>query len=214
MQIFRGEVLAWLGVLGLAGLLLPGGGSLAPPGASGEAPEVGLRVPARASPALAPFGRAAPRGPGGTWEQPGPDLPPLPAPARRVRYRKPVPGGVVRPFSLPAHRWLPGHRGVDLAAAAGSPVHAAGDGTVAFAGVVAGKPVVSLDHADGIRTTYEPVVASVQAGQAVRRGQVIGILQPGHLPDGDALHWGARRGRDRYLDPLTLLRELIVLKPP
>lgn len=118
-------------------------------------------------------------------------------------------------FDPPAAVWSAGHRGVDLALVAGSPVLAAGDGTVIFAGVVAGRPVVSIDHADGIRTTYEPVEPSVAAGDAVRRGQAIGVLVAGHRSDGaDALHWGARTGAKSYIDPLRLLRPAVIrLKP-
>lgn len=99
---------------------------------------------------------------------------------------------------------------------------AAGAGTVVFAGPVAGRMVVSIDHAGGLRTTYEPVSPLVGAGDTVTAGQQIGTLEPGHgrsgAPDdegatlpGDGgcgatvcLHWGVRRGMD-YLDPLRLL---------
>lgn len=125
---------------------------------------------------------------------------------------------VVNGFEPPAQRWLPGHRGVDLAGSTGAPVLAAGGGTVHFAGTVAGRPVVSIRHADGLLTTYEPVVASVRRGQPVRRGAVIGSLQAGHAGcGGTCLHWGARRGSGRdavYLDPLALLGGVrVVLKP-
>lgn len=136
---------------------------------------------------------------------------------RRTRYVWPTggPAAVVEGFDPPAVTWGRGHRGVDLALAAGSPVRAAGAGTVAFAGVVAGRPVVSVEHAGGIRTTYEPVEPSVQAGQAVAPGQVVGTLLPGHRSDGvDALHWGARTGKKSYIDPLRLLRPPVIrLKP-
>lgn len=138
-------------------------------------------------------------------------------PAPRGRYGWPTggPTDVLEGFDPPAAVWSAGHRGVDLALAAGSPVLAAGDGTVIFAGVVAGRPVVSIDHADGIRTTYEPVEPSVAAGDAVRRGQAIGVLVAGHRSDGaDALHWGARTGAKSYIDPLRLLRPVVIrLKP-
>jgi murein DD-endopeptidase MepM/ murein hydrolase activator NlpD len=77
---------------------------------------------------------------------------------------------------------------------------------VVFAGMVAGRPVVSIDHADGLRTTYEPVDPSVAAGQAVARGSPIGTLQIGHpgFPVQACLHWGLRRG-ETYLDPMILL---------
>ena len=137
--------------------------------------------------------------------------------ARRHQWPTGGPVTVLERFSPPAQRWLAGHRGVDLALAAGSPVMASYEGVVAFSGVVATKPVVSIEHSypPGLRTTYEPVVGIVKAGQSVRAGQVIGVLQAGHRSDGrDALHWGARFGRDRYIDPLSLLRRpRIVLKP-
>ncbi len=114
---------------------------------------------------------------------------------------------VTRPFDPLPHPFAAGHRGVDLQGAPGSPVLAAGDGVVVFAGMVAGRPVVSVDHPGGLRTTYEPVEASVGAGTAVARGSPVGRLVPGHAgcPAAACLHWGLRRG-ETYLDPLTLLR--------
>ena len=114
--------------------------------------------------------------------------------------------GLARPFEPPEHPYGPGHRGVDLRGSPGQPVLAAGDGTVAFAGMVAGRPVVSVDHPNGLRTTYEPVAAVVSAGELVRRGEVLGTLLAGHdgCPAAACLHWGVRRG-DEYLDPLRLL---------
>ena len=78
---------------------------------------------------------------------------------------------------------------------------AAGPGRVVFAGPVAGRGVVSVSHGD-LRTTYEPVVP---VGDVVQGGEVVGVLAPGHLPCGECLHWGLRRG-EHYLDPLRLLR--------
>jgi murein DD-endopeptidase MepM/ murein hydrolase activator NlpD len=136
----------------------------------------------------------------------GPVDPPAPTAALWVA---PVLGelGVTRAFEAPANPFGAGHRGVDLAGAPSSPVLAAGDGVVAFAGMVAARPVVSIDHADGLRTTYEPVDPSVAAGQAVARGSPIGVLAAGHpgCPAAACLHWGLRHG-ETYLDPMTLLR--------
>ena len=121
-------------------------------------------------------------------------------------WSRPVDGAVTRPFDPPPDRFGAGHRGADLAGAPGSPVRAAGDGVVVFAGMVAGRPVVSVDHAGGLRTTYEPVDTSVGAGQPVARGAVLGTLAAGHAgcPVAACLHWGLRRG-EVYLDPLSLL---------
>ena len=53
-------------------------------------------------------------------------------------------------------------------------------GVVVFAGPLAGRGVVSIEHAGGLRTTYEPVTASVTAGASVAAGQPIGTLEAGH----------------------------------
>lgn len=136
--------------------------------------------------------------------------------ASRVEYVWPTvqPGTVLQEFALPAEKWAAGHRGVDLGLAVGAPVHVAADGIVAFAGVVAGRGVVSVDHADGIRTTYEPVTAGVGRGQRVPAGHVLGLLeaQGHHCAPESCLHWGARRGRDDYVDPLSLLTEDVVIR--
>jgi len=130
-------------------------------------------------------------------------LSPLPAPS----YAWPVsPPRVVRPFDPPPRPWLAGHRGVDLAAAPAAEVRAAGAGTVVFVGAVAGRGVVSIAHPGGLRTTYEPVTATVAVGAQVARGDPIGVLDVGHpgCPVTACLHWGLRRD-DAYLDPLALL---------
>ncbi|MDY6082980.1 MAG: M23 family metallopeptidase [Actinomycetaceae bacterium] len=112
---------------------------------------------------------------------------------------------VIRGFSVGEHNWLPGHRGVDLDLNAGQPVFAARAGTVLYAGILVDRHVVSIEHDDGIRTTYEPVNPSLSVGEHVHAGQQIGTLEPGHCLLGDCLHFGAKRGKDDYLNPLFLL---------
>ena len=127
-----------------------------------------------------------------------------------VVYRLPLaaPVRVLRPFRPPATPYGPGHLGVDLGATDGEPVRAAADGTVSFAGSVAGRGVVVLRHADGIRTEYEPVRPLVAAGGEVRAGQVVGRVAGRHPGcPGRCLQWGARRG-STYLDPFLLLQVL------
>ncbi|GAA4530935.1 hypothetical protein GCM10023192_20280 [Amycolatopsis samaneae] len=127
----------------------------------------------------------------------------------------PVPK-VTRYFDAPETPFGPGHRGVDLGAEPGQQVLAAAEGVVVFAGVLAGRGVVSVDHDGGLRTTYEPVTPAVPAGAQVYRGQPLGAVVPGHPGCAVAacLHWGVRRGPE-YLDPLTLTGERgeIRLKP-
>lgn len=126
--------------------------------------------------------------------RPGWSWPLAPAPAVAARFEAP-PG----PYAA-------GHRGVDLRAAVGQQVRAPGPGVVVFAGPVAGRGVLSIQHAGGLRTTYEPVFALVAAGQVVEPGEPVATVTagPGHCLPGTCLHWGARRG-ETYLDPLLLV---------
>lgn len=126
---------------------------------------------------------------------------------------------VVRGFDPPAQDWQRGHRGVDLAAAPDQAVHAAADGVVVFAGVLAGRPLVSVAHPGGLRTSYEPVTPSVRRGQNVSAGTQLGAVVRGHpgCATSACLHWGAMWGpasRADYVDPLGLLATTpIRLKP-
>jgi murein DD-endopeptidase MepM/ murein hydrolase activator NlpD len=125
------------------------------------------------------------------------------------RYRWPLDGTptVLRRFDPPPKPWLAGHRGVDLAAAPGAHVLAPAAGIVVYVGTLAGRGVVSVGHANGLRTTYEPVEAGpeLSPGDPVVPGEQLGTVTAGHpgCPTG-CLHWGLRRG-DTYLDPLALL---------
>lgn len=133
-------------------------------------------------------------------------------PAWALTLATPLDSPVVRGFDPPSVAWGSGHRGVDLAATPGEPVHAAASGRVTFAGLVAGKPVIVISHGD-LRTTYEPVTATVSVGTSVAAGDVIGSVQAGHAcPGGWCLHWGLKRG-DTYLDPLGLAGDEVRLLP-
>lgn len=112
---------------------------------------------------------------------------------------------VVTDFDPPSAVWGAGHRGVDLLGAPDQPVLAAMAGRVSFAGTIAGRGVVVIEHGS-VRTTYEPVLAQVRTGEQVPAGGVIGRLQTGrsHCVPRTCLHWGLLEGRE-YLDPLSLL---------
>lgn len=145
--------------------------------------------------------------------------PPAHAAGQRLSWPLRPRPAVVRAFDAPRPNWTPGHRGVDLAGVDGQPVYAAAAATVVFAGLVAGRPVVSLGHPGGLRTSYEPVRAAVRPGQRVDAATPLGTLVSGH-PGCTApacLHWGAMWGpasRADYVDPLGLLASTpIRLKP-
>ncbi len=112
---------------------------------------------------------------------------------------------VVRAFDPPDSPYGAGHRGVDLLGAVGQPVLAALPGTVSFAGLLAGRGVVVVDHGT-TRTTYEPVAATVAVGAVVAAGGPLGSLglAGSHCFPRACLHWGWIEGRT-YLDPLRLV---------
>ena len=114
---------------------------------------------------------------------------------------------MVRSFDAPASEYEAGHRGVDFGVAAGTPVRAANDGVVSFAGSVAGTLHVTVSHDGGLRTSYSFLSSvAVRAGQTVARGDVVGSTGGvGNDHDGTVLHLGLRIG-DRYVDPMVLFR--------
>lgn len=127
-------------------------------------------------------------------------------------YGWPVSGPVIRPFEPPESPFGSGHRGIDIAVSQGTQVRAAQDGEVAFAGIVAGARYVSIDHADGVRTTYSWLgEVGVRLGSTVTRGQVIGGTGSGHPGiEPPHLHFGARFAGS-YIDPMLLLERMSVV---
>jgi murein DD-endopeptidase MepM/ murein hydrolase activator NlpD len=91
-------------------------------------------------------------------------------------------------------------------------------GRVSFAGVVAGRGVVAVELTGTgdppLRTTYEPVSASVGKGDEVEAGEVIGTVEPtGSHCTGGCVHWGLLRG-ETYLNPLLLLPPWLLNRGP
>jgi len=130
----------------------------------------------------------------------------LPSTAAYGSYIWPVRGPVIRGFEEPSGPYSAGHRGIDIGAPFGSDMVAAADGVVSFSGWVAGALYISIDHPDGVRTTYSWISASrVHKGQVVQAGQVIGSTGHGHPSVSTPhLHFGARVG-STYIDPMLLL---------
>ncbi len=116
-----------------------------------------------------------------------------------VSYRPPVAGPIVDRFDLPEKRWQAGNRGIDYSPAPGTPITAAADGEVVFAGDVGGALHVTLRHADGLRTSYSFLAeVAVHQGQKVRAGEPVGVA-------GGPFHFGVRTPDGTYLDPEALL---------
>jgi murein DD-endopeptidase MepM/ murein hydrolase activator NlpD len=129
-----------------------------------------------------------------------------PVPRPGATHAVPLYGEFVRGYDAPEDPFAPGHRGVDVGAPAGTPVHASAPGRVSFAGSVAGNRSVTITHDDGIRTSYSFLRdIEVSEGDGVKQGDVVGAVGAGH-PDEDLprhVHLSARRG-ELYFDPLEL----------
>jgi murein DD-endopeptidase MepM/ murein hydrolase activator NlpD len=115
----------------------------------------------------------------------------------------PVSGPVVSPFGM---RWGRMHEGIDIAAAEGTPIHAAASGRVVFAGWMDGYGnLVAIDHGGGLSTAYAHQ-SSIAAGlgQTVSQGQTIGYVGcTGHC-FGPHLHFEVRVN-GTPVDPLGYL---------
>lgn len=111
---------------------------------------------------------------------------------------------VTSTYVAPAHRYGPGHRGIDLSASPGAVVRAPADGVVAFVGTVAGRPLVTIDHGGGLVSTLEPVESDAAPGDVVRKAEPVGSVSVGgHIVAG-SVHLGVRRDGE-YLNPMLLL---------
>ena len=132
-------------------------------------------------------------------------------------WRWPVEGEVVREFVVGPDRFAPGqHRGINVAAPVGTPVHAACGGRVRFAGPVADNGrTVSVACQRHVATYLHLESVAVRRGQPVLPGTRLGSVGRTGRPDrGPAhLHLGARElSSGRYVDPRDLLA--VTTSPP
>jgi hypothetical protein len=136
----------------------------------------------------------------------------VPAPAAAA-WLWPVEGEVITPYRNGADPYAGGqHRGIDIAAAAGSPVRAPVAGTVTFSGTAGSSGLtVALRTADGrFDTSYLHLSATaVRKGDRVGAGARLGAVGTSGRRSATAphLHFGVREAGSRhaYRDPLTLL---------
>ena len=179
-----------------------------------NAPPQPVSASARTTPSSEPTTRHSPAGPDPTAE-PAQSLPRSAAgsgadsselsPGRWTWPLKPRPT-VVHGFVVGPARWSPGHRGVDLAAGAGAAIRAPAAGIVHFTGVIAGRPVLSIDHGAGLFSSFEPALTALHQGQRVEQGAAIGRVGAGptHCAPMVCLHWGVRKD-GRYINPLLMV---------
>ena len=110
----------------------------------------------------------------------------------------PVDGNIIRDYAKGKNE------GIDISAAAGTPVRAAASGTVAAITTnTENVQIVVVRHPDDVLSVYTHVDnLSVVKGDAVSRGQTIGKVRAG---DPSFLHFEVRKGFDS-VDPMTFLR--------
>ena len=99
------------------------------------------------------------------------------------------------------------HRGVDFAAATGTPIYAAGDGVVSYRGRKGGYGnYIRIRHAGGFNTAYAHMSrfnSKVALGTRVRQGQVIGYVGSTGRSTGPHLHYEILAS-GRQVNPLTV----------
>ena len=108
-------------------------------------------------------------------------------------------------------RWYGGsHKGVDICAAAGTPIYASAGGTVtksgynkAGAGTGYGNSII-INHGNGYTTVYAHCLSLVvHAGQTVKQGQLIGYVGSTGRSSGNHCHFEIRRN-GAYVSPQTV----------
>ncbi|WP_298963728.1 M23 family metallopeptidase [uncultured Roseibium sp.] len=131
--------------------------------------------------------------------------------AKKFLIRKPLNGGKFRSgFGMrrhPIHKYTKMHRGVDWSAPRGTPIMAAGNGTVQKAGWSSGYGRrIELRHTNGYTTTYNHMTGfakGVREGARVTQGQIIGYVGSTGLSTGPHLHYEVLVN-GRYMDPMRI----------
>jgi len=109
------------------------------------------------------------------------------------RFIWPVNGPITSPF-CERRAWEACHPGIDIGVPSGTPIRAAGSGSVVIAGWVSGYGnYTCIDHGGGVSTCYgHQSRIEVSVGQHVTQGQVIGLSGCTGLCFGDHLHFEVR----------------------
>ncbi|MBI4125065.1 MAG: LysM peptidoglycan-binding domain-containing M23 family metallopeptidase [Deltaproteobacteria bacterium] len=119
------------------------------------------------------------------------------------RFLWPVRGAVMSPFGIRGGRR---HDGIDIKAKSGTPIQAAGDGRVVYAGSMRGYGnLILLRHADNFFTAYaHNSLNAVREKQKIKRGDIIGKVGKTGRASGPHLHFEVREG-EKARNPLFFL---------
>jgi murein DD-endopeptidase MepM/ murein hydrolase activator NlpD len=115
----------------------------------------------------------------------------------------PVSGPITSPFGM---RWGTLHPGIDIGVPTGTPIHAAGSGTVVWCGWMSGYGnLVMIDHHNGLATLYgHQSRIAVGCNQEVSQGATIGYVGCTGFCTGPHLHFEVRLN-GTPVDPLGYL---------
>lgn len=131
----------------------------------------------------------------GTKEKPKNPTGSTVTPAKKGMFMHPLNGGG-RISSEYGSRWGSYHRGMDIAASAGTPIYAAASGTVIYSGYNNGGfgNLVMIDHGNGYQTYYAHNSKNVaQVGQKVSKGQKIAVVGSTGNSTGNHVHFEIRK---------------------
>jgi murein DD-endopeptidase MepM/ murein hydrolase activator NlpD len=142
-----------------------------------------------------------------------PDLPPLPGAEAFLPNSSPSFDGFIWPSrgvlsSGYGWRWGRMHRGIDIAAPIGTPVHAAAEGTIEFSAWNSGGygNMIDIRHANGTVTRYAHLSRSlVRAGQRVGQGEQIGLVGSTGYSTGPHLHFEVHLPNQGTVNPIAYL---------
>ena len=124
----------------------------------------------------------------------------------------PAAGALLRTPALPNGHYGAGHRGLDIAAAAGREVLSPMTATVTWVGKIAGRQGVTVT-AGSFKHTLMNVAATVARGEDVLRGEPIGTSVISDHCSKTCIHWGVRE-RGNYIDPRIGTKPRIVRLSP
>lgn len=162
----------------------PGAGSPTP-----EPPSAAKPLPDEDTPPASEVASAKPA---------SPDLGEQRTSASSSQFAMPAAGNIIRGYAPPKNE------GIDIAAAAGTPVKAAAAGTVAaITQDTAQTPIIVIRHEGGLLTVYAGVAGiTVKKGDTVKKGQTIANVRSGNP---SFLHFEVRRGA-ASTDPMPFLK--------
>ena len=163
---------------------LPGEGSILP-----EPPSASTPLPDEQTPTAAEVAETLP---------PSPDLAAQRTASSAAQFVMPADGPITGAYKKKVND------GIDIAAAAGTPVKAAAAGVVAaVTRDPSGDIILVLKHSGGLLTVYTGIEAvTVAQGASVTRGQTIASVASGNPPE---LHFEVRQGLES-VDPLSYLQ--------